>query len=215
MNYARWSGATLLQHPGRPPQDWEDEMQTAGVTQLLADWSNGDKQALNQLMPMVYEELSRMAAGFLRHERPDHTLQTSALVHEAYFRLIEQRHVEWHNRAHFFGIAAQIMRRILVDYARHHGYAKRGGGAMRIRLEEAESLLAEREEDLVALDDALTDLAKADWELARIVELRYFGGLSVQEIGEVCGISTATVNRKWRTARAWLYHTLKGNGDGP
>ncbi len=189
-------------------------MQNAGLTQLLVDWSNGDEQALSRLMPLVYGELSRVAAGFLRHERPDHTLQTSALVHEAYFRLLEQEHVHWRNRAHFFGIAAQIMRRILVDYARHHGYAKRGGGAPKLRLEEAPSLAVERGADLVALDDALTDLARADRELARVVELRYFGGLSVKEIGEVCGISTATVNRKWRAARAWLYHALKGNGDG-
>lgn len=177
------------------------------VTELLVAWSNGDRQALARLLPKVYDELRRLASSYLRHERPDHTLETRALAHEAYLRLVQQERVTWRNRAHFFGVAAQMMRRILVDHARSHGYAKRAGGS-RVSLVEALALPVERAPDLVALDEALTDLATIDAEQAKIVELRFFGGLKTDEIAQVLGISTATVARRWRMVKAWLYHHL-------
>lgn len=179
-----------------PPKD---------VTQLLVDWGKGDKQALDGLMPLVYDELHRIASRYLRRERQGHTLQTTALINEAYMRLVDQNRVSWQSRAHFFGVAAQMMRRILVDHARSHLYAKRGGGAQKLTLDEAIATPQERDLDLVALDDALTTLAEIDPQQGRIIELRYFGGLTIGETAEVLSISPATVKRDWNMAKAWLY----------
>ncbi len=179
------------------------------VTQLLGDWANGNKEAVDKLMPLVYDELRRLAERYLRRERPDHTLQTTALVHEAYLRLIDQRDVRWQNRAHFFAIAAQLMRRILVNYARDKHAIKRGGSGQKVSLDEALTLSATRDVDLVALDDALTGLASIDTQQSRIVELRFFGGLTVEEAAEVLGISPATVKNKWTMARAWLHREIR------
>lgn len=178
------------------------------VTRLLLAWSDGDEHALADLMPRVYDELRSLAASYLRRERPGHTLQTSALVHEAYLRLVDQTRVRWHDRRHFFGIAAQAMRRVLVDHARGHLYAKRGGGARRLSLDEALTAAAESAPELVALDEALDRLAAADPQQAKIVELRFFGGLTGEEIGELLGVSVSTVTRGWRLARAFLYRSL-------
>ena len=175
---------------------------------MLRDWSSGKKEALDALLPLVYDELHRQAARYLRRERIGHTLQTTALINEAYLKLIDQRDVNWQNRAHFFGIAAQAMRRILVDYARQRHSEKRGGGE-NLPLEEiALAISAERSVDLVALDEALTQLAKLDERQSRIVELRYFGGLSIEETAETLHISPATVKNDWRTAKAWLFRKM-------
>jgi RNA polymerase sigma factor (TIGR02999 family) len=179
------------------------------VTNLLAAWSGGDPVALERLMPLVERELHLLASRYLRRERPGHTLQTTALVHEAYLRLVDQRDVRWQSRAHFFGIAAQMMRRILVDHARRIAYARRGGGAAKVSLDEACVVSAERAAELVALDDALLALARLDGRKCRVVELRYFGGLSVEETAEVLGVSTDTVGRDWRAARAFLRRELE------
>jgi RNA polymerase sigma factor (TIGR02999 family) len=178
------------------------------VTQILKDWSTGNREALDQLLPAVYDELRRLANHYLRGERPDHTLQPTALVHEAYLRLIDQRSVSWQNRAHFFGVAAQIMRRILVDHARSHISEKRGGQRRKLSLDEAVSWASERDLDLVALDDALTALSAFDERKGRIVELRFFGGLSVEETAEVLSVSPQTVLRDWSLAKAWLFNEL-------
>ena len=175
------------------------------VTQLLVAWGNGNKAALEKLMPLVYEELRRLAHHYMRREHPGHTLQTTALVNEAYFRLVDQKHVHWQNRAHFFAISAQLMRRILVDHARGHQYAKRGGGAHKVSLDEGAVVAEEQAADLIALDDALRGLAAIDERKSRVVELRFFGGLSVEETAEVLGVSAPTVKRQWRMAKAWLY----------
>ena len=175
------------------------------VTQLLVHWGKGDKQALDRLMPLVYDELHRMASRYLRRERQGHTLQTTALINETYLRIVDQDRVNWQNRAHFFGVAAQMMRRILVDHARSHLYAKRGGGAQKLTLDEAIATPQERDLDLVALDDALTALAEIDPQQSRIIELRFFGGLTIEETAEVLNISPATVKRDWNMAKAWLY----------
>lgn len=174
------------------------------VTQLLKDWGDGDKAALDKLMPLVYEELHRLAHQYMSRERTGHTLQTSALVNEAYFRLIDQKDVQWQNRAHFFGIAAQMMRRILVDHARSRASAKRGGIAHRVSLDEAMIVSEERAADVVALDDALKSLAEIDPRKSQIVELRFFGGLSIEETAEVLKVSPGTVMRDWTLAKAWL-----------
>ncbi|MEE8278523.1 MAG: sigma-70 family RNA polymerase sigma factor [Thermoanaerobaculia bacterium] len=189
--------------------------QTAGeVTQLLVDWSNGDREAEAKLMPVVYDELRKLAARYLKHERSDHTLQTTALVHEAYLRLVDQRRVEWRNSLHFYALAASMMRRILVDHARSHRYAKRGGGARKLSLDEVSELSSERAQHLVAVDDALSSLAEIDPELSKIVELRFFGGLENSEVAELLGVSVPTVVRRWRTAKAWLYRYLdQGSAD--
>lgn len=178
------------------------------VTRLLADWSQGDQGALNELMPLVYQELHRLASIYLRRERPDHTLQSTALVHEAFLRLVDQTRVEWRNRAHFFGVAAQMIRRILVDYARTRRRRKRGGDACKLSLDEAIAAAESKDIDLLALDEALEKLAALDPQQSRIVELRFFGGLSIEETAEVLGISPATVKRDWMMARAWLYQNL-------
>jgi RNA polymerase sigma factor (TIGR02999 family) len=174
------------------------------ITQLLLSWHKGDESALNRLIPLIYQELRRLARRYMGRENPGHTLQTSALIHEAYLRLINQREVEWQNRAHFFAVAAQVMRRILIDHARSHNYAKRGGGAPHFSLDEAAVLSNERAAGLIALDDALTSLAAIDPRKSKIVELRFFGGLTVEETAEVLEISPITVMREWRVAKAWL-----------
>lgn len=178
------------------------------VTRLLQRWSEGEQEALDPLMSAVYDELGELAASYLRRESAGHTLQTSALIHEAFLRLIDQQRVRWRSRAHFFGIAAQAMRRILVDHARSHRYAKRGGGWRRLSLEETCELPGERPSKLEALDDALRDLAVIDPEQAKIVQMRYFAGLNNEEIATCLGRSTRTVTRRWRMARAWLYLEL-------
>ena len=178
------------------------------MTQLLIDWSNGDQAALDQLVPLVNAELRRLAGRYMRRERPGHTLQTSALVNEAYLRLIDQKNVNWQNRAHFFGVAAKLMRQILIDHARTHDSAKRGGGAQQVSLDETAVVSRERSAELLALDEALERLAEFDQRKARIVELRFFGGLNLDETAEVIGISSPTVQREWRSAKAWLHHSL-------
>ncbi len=178
------------------------------VTQLLIDWSNGRQDAVEPLFPLVYEELRRLAHRYMRRERPGHTLQTTAVVHEAYLRLIDQNHVQWQNRAHFFAIAAQMMRRILITNAQSHAYAKRGGGALKVSLDEAAVLSPARAGELIALDEALKSLAVIDVRRSQVVELRFFGGLSNEEIAEVLKISPNTVTRDWNVARAWLYREM-------
>ena len=183
------------------------------VTALLQQWSRGDRDALEKLTPLVYEELRGIAAGYMRDERPGHTLQATALVHEAYVRLIGQKRVSWQNRAHFFGIAAQLMRRILIDHARRRQAAKRcAGGALRLTAGVDVAGEPEQDFDLLAIDGALSRLEQLDAAQARIVELRFFGGLTVEETAEVAGVSTATVKREWRTARAWLRHEVGLDG---
>lgn len=182
----------------------------ADVTALLVNWRNGDQGALDELMPVVYGELRRLAASYLRRERPGHTLQSTAIVHEAFLRLVNQRDVQWRSRAHFYGIAAQMIRRILVDHARQHQAEKRGAGAVRLELEEGMAISPMAEVDLVGLDSALERLAALDERQSRIVELRFFTGLSVEETAEVMGLSPATVKREWSSARAWLFRELKG-----
>jgi RNA polymerase sigma factor (TIGR02999 family) len=180
------------------------------VTQLLVGWSNGDKEALDKLVPLVYDELRKQAARYLRRERVGHTLQTTALIHEAYIRLVDQKNVRWQNRAHFFGIAAQLMRRILVDHARSKGRAKRGGSNIRVSLSQAELKSAGQNLDIVAIDEALERLAKIDEQQSKIVELRFFSGLTVEETAAVLSISPATVKRDWSVARAWLHREISG-----
>jgi len=181
------------------------------VTQLLVAWRNGDQDAGNELMPLVYQELHRLAHQYMSLERPEHTLQTSALVNEAFLRLADQRDVQWQSRAHFLGLAGQMMRRILVDYARSRGYAKRGGGALQVSLEEQLIVSDERSAEVVALDDALQSLAAFDERKSRLVELRFFGGLSIEETAEVLGVSPGTVMRDWTLAKAWLRREMSGN----
>ena len=178
------------------------------VTQLLIEWSNGDKAALDKLMPLVHDELRRLAHRYMSRERSGHTLQTTALVNEAYLRLVNRKGVQWQNRAHFFAIAAQSMRNILVDHARGLAYAKRGGGAAKISLDEAMIVSQERAAEVVALDEVLKELANFDPQQSRIVELRFFGGLTIDETAEVLDLSPATIKREWSTAKAWLYHEL-------
>lgn len=178
------------------------------VTQLLVRWQEGDPRALEELLPLVYGELHRIAYRHLHNERAGHTLQSTALVHEAYCRLVEQDLPAWQNRAHFYAVAAQIMRQILVDHARRQRAAKRGGQAQRLSLEVAEDQAPPVDADLVALDDALNSLAALDAQQGRVVELRFFGGLSIEETSAVLGISVSTVKRDWVTARAWLYREL-------
>ena len=191
----------------------EGRMRTAShspkeVSQLLIDWSSGNKAALDQLIPLVDAELRRLAHQYMRQERPGHTLQTTALVNEAYLRLVDQRHVHWQNRAHFFGIAAQLMRRILVDYARNRRYAKRGGDALRVSLDEAAMVSQDRAAELIALDEALQNLTAIDPRRSQVVELRFFGGLSVEETAEVMKVSSDTIMRDWKMARVWLLREL-------
>ena len=190
-----------LLHTMQPPE---------GITQLLVDWGQGDQAALEKLMPLVYSELRRLASNYLRRERAEHTLQPTALVNEAYLKLVDQRNAKWQNRAHFFGISAQLMRRILVDHARQHRAVKRGGsGQQRLSITSVEKLAKQPEVDLLALNEALDELAKMDPQQSRIVELKFFGGLSIDEVAEVLGIGHATVERDWKLARAWLRRQLE------
>ena len=183
-----------------------------GVTELLQAWSEGDDVALEQLTPLVEEELRRLARAYMRRERPGHTLQTTALVNEAFLRLTDARRVRWQDRAHFLGISARLMRRVLVDHARSRAYRKRGGGAKRVTLDERLVGSPEPGLDLVALDRALTALAAVDARKGRVIELRYFGGFSVEETAEVLGVSSDTVKRDWRLAKLWLLRELAGDG---
>ena len=178
------------------------------VTQLLADWSRSDTAALDKLTPLVYEELRRLAHRYMNRERPEHTLQTTALVNEAYLRLADQREVHWQNRAHFFAVSAQVMRHLLIDHARSRRYVKHGGDVRHVPLDEAAVMSEERATDLIALDEALNDLATLDPRKSKVVELRYFGGLSIEETAEVLKISPITVRRDWRAAKAWLYRAV-------
>ena len=179
------------------------------VSQLLRAWSSGDELALQKLIPLVYEELHRIARRYMGRERKGHTLQTSALVNEAYLRLVDWKNVEWQNRAHFFAASAQLMRRILVDFARNRRYLKRGGGALQVSLAEAEGISLERGTDLLALDDALNSLAAMDQRKSQVVEMRFFGGLSVEETAEVLKVSVETVMRDWKLAKVWLLRELE------
>jgi RNA polymerase sigma factor (TIGR02999 family) len=178
------------------------------ITRLLVAWGDGDQSALDKLVPLVQSELHRLAHHYMGRERPDHTLQTSALVNEAYIRLIDWKNVRWQNRAHFFGVSAQLMRRILVDFARERHYLKRGGGALQVSMSEAAAFAMDKEADLVALDEALVELSEMDRRKAQVVELRFFGGLSVKEVAEVLKISEETVMRDWRLAKVWLLRQL-------
>jgi RNA polymerase sigma factor (TIGR02999 family) len=181
------------------------------VTGLLLAWSEGDEAALEQLLPLVYAELHQQARRYLRGERPGHTLNTTALVNEVYLRLIDASQVRWQNRAHFFAVAARLMRRVLVDFARARNYRKRGGGAQQVSLERALAVSSERSADFVALDEALQTLAALDERKAKVVEMRFFGGLSVAETAEVLQVSPDTVMRDWRLAKVWLLKELSGN----
>lgn len=180
------------------------------VTRLLAQWSNGRRAALDDLMPLVYDELWSLAASYLRRERPDHTLQPTALIHEAFFKLVGQRRVQWQSRAHFFGIAARLMRRILVDHARSRGAAKRPPIASRVPIDDVDVVSQERDVDVLALDRALVRLAAIDPHQERIVEMRFFAGLTVEETAAALDVSPEAVRREWSMARAWLYRTLGG-----
>jgi RNA polymerase sigma factor (TIGR02999 family) len=186
-----------------------NEGETESITQLLIELTDGKRTAADALLPLIYDELRSLAANYLRRERPNHTLQPTALVHEAYLRLVDQTHVNWQNRAHFFGVAAQMMRRILIDHARAHGAGKRGQDFQKISLDDNIDKAAERSAELIALDDALNALAVVDEQKSRIVEMRYFGGLTFEETAEVLGISAVTVKRHWRMAKAWLYGQMQ------
>jgi RNA polymerase sigma factor (TIGR02999 family) len=180
------------------------------ITELLEQWSVGNQSALDRLYPLVYEELRRLARSYMKREQKGHTLQTTALINEAYVRLVDQHNVHWENRSHFFAISAQIMRRILVDHARRYLQAKRGGGALRVSLDEVMIVASERSEEVLMLDEALGNLARVDPRRCQVVELRYFAGLNNEEIASVLKISENTVMRDWNLARAWLYQQLGG-----
>ena len=182
------------------------------ISELLVAWGGGDESALDRLMPLVYGELRRLAHRYMNQERPGHTLQTTALVNEAYLRLVNWRDARWQNRAHFFAVSAQMMRRILVDFARDKQASKRGGDALRVSLSQASAFTVERGADLVALDEALTALAEIDRRKSQVVEMRFFGGVSVKEVAEVLKVSEETVLRDWRLAKVWLYRRMKDEG---
>ncbi|MBA3514997.1 MAG: sigma-70 family RNA polymerase sigma factor [Pyrinomonadaceae bacterium] len=182
------------------------------VSQLLRDWSNGDQAALDKVMPVVYQELRRLAHHYMRKERVGHTLQTTALVNEAYMRLAQYKKMRWQSRTHFFAVSAQVMRRVLVEHARSRNFAKRGGGAQKISLDETAVVSAGRSAEVIAVDDALTDLESWDPRKGKIVELRFFGGLSIEETAEVLKVSPTTVQREWRSAKAWLYRAISEGG---
>ena len=184
------------------------------VTQLLEQWNSGDREALDQLMPLIYGELRKMAKRYMNQQNPGHTLQTTALIHEAYLRMVKQKEKHFENRAHFFGVAAQAMRHILVDYARARGTGKRGGGVRPISLEEAALVTQERAAELVAFDDALKELEKLSTRQSRVVELRYFGGLTVEETAMVLEVSSDTVMRDWSMAKTWLHRALSPASEG-
>lgn len=190
----------------------ENPSTTPQVTQLLIAWGEGDQTARDQLMSLVYEELHRLAHRYMKRESPGHTLQTSALVNEAFVRLVDQKNVRWQNRAHFFGIAAQMMRRILVDYARSRNYAKRGGGGVQISLDEALIVSEARSAEVVSVHEALERLAEFDPRKSQLVELRFFGGLSIDETAEVLRVSPGTVMRDWTLTKAWLRREISSDG---
>jgi RNA polymerase sigma factor (TIGR02999 family) len=194
--------------PGISTRSQPAMMTSEGITQLLADWSNGDQAALEKLMPIVYGELRRLAKSYLRHERPDHTLQPTALVHEAYLRLIDQSAVTWQNRAHFFGIAAEMIRRVLVNHAVARQAEKRGGPVPKLSLDKAVDFFQRQDLNLVALDHALTGLALVDPQQSRIVELRFFGGLTIEETAEILRLSPSTIKREWSVAKLWLLREI-------
>jgi RNA polymerase sigma factor (TIGR02999 family) len=199
----------LPEHKGAQSPD------NSEVSSLLRAWSEGDRAALDRLTPIVYDELRRLAGHYMKGERPGHSLQTTALVNEAYMRLTDYKSMQWQNRAHFFAVSSQLMRRILVDHARRHNL-KRGGGVQHVSLEETSMVGSERAADLVALDDAMHALARIDLRKVQVVEMRFFGGLSVEETAEVLKVSPVTVMRDWSTAKAWLYRELTGEAtDGP
>lgn len=181
------------------------------LTGLLIEWREGDKAALDRLMPLVYDELRRIAHRFVQHERDGHTLQTSALVNEAYLRFAGQRRVDWENRSHFFAVTAQVMRHILIDHARRRRYVKHGGEARQVPIQDAEGMSLQRADELIVLEEALEELAKLDRRKSQVVELRYFGGLSLEETADVLDISLMTVRRDWRAAKAWLYRRIKND----
>jgi RNA polymerase sigma-70 factor, ECF subfamily len=183
------------------------------LTQLLQSWSDGDQEALVKLTPLVYSELHRLAQRYMAQERPDHLLQTTALVNEAFIRLIDWKNVRWQNRAHFFGVSAQLMRRILVDFARTQHYAKRGGDALMVSLSDADAVPHERVADLVALDEALERLSRLDPRQSSVVEMKFFGGMEMEEIAEVLQVSLGTVKRDWSLAKLWLLRELSGESD--
>jgi len=185
------------------------EQSDSDVSLLLRAWSNGDQNALAKLTPIVYDELRRLAGHYMKRERPGHSLQTTALVNEAYMRLVDYKHMQWQDRAHFFAVSAQLMRRILVDHARRHNW-KRGGGILHVSLEEAAVVGGGRSADLAELDDAMNALARIDPRKVQVVEMRFFGGLSVEETAQVLKVSPVTVMRDWSTAKAWLYRELTG-----
>ena len=186
-----------------------DSKPQGDVTQLLQNWSDGSKEALDQLMPVVLDELRRQAQSYMSRERPSHTLEPSALVNEVYLRLVDQNRARWRDRVHFFAVAAQIMRRILVDHARAHQADKRGGWAQKVELDEAADLYEEQRVDLVSLDEALVELGQLDERQTRVVELRFFAGLTIRETAEVLSITHATVSRDWKSAKAWLYRRIR------
>ncbi len=186
-----------------------NESGTGNITNLLLDLTNGNREVVDDLLPLIYGELRRLAANYLRRERSDHTLQPTALVLEAYLRLVDQTQVKWQNRAHFFGMAAQMMRRILVDHARAYKAEKRGSEYQKLSLDENNDRAVERSSELIALDDALNELSAVDEMKSRIIELRYFGGLTVEETAEVLGVTPVTINRHWRMAKAWLFGKMK------
>lgn len=204
-NLRHWDGVSLSS--GEPMSPAPEN-----VTKLLVAWGDGDEAARDELMPLVYQELHRLAHHYMNRERPGHTLQTSALVNEAFVRLIDQKEVRWQNRSHFFGIAAQMMRRILVDYARSRHYAKRGGSAQQVSFNEALIVTEERTAEVLALDEALKGLAEFDPRKSQIVELRFFGGLSIDETAEILKVSPGTVMRDWTLAKAWLRKQIVGVG---
>jgi RNA polymerase sigma factor (TIGR02999 family) len=183
-------------------------LESPDVTQLLKDWSGGDEAAADRLMPLVHEELRRLAHQYMRRENPGHTLQTSALVNEAYLRLVDQSKIQWESRAHFFGIAARLMRQILVDQARRKNFAKRGGGAIRVSLDSANAVAQEQSANVMALDEALKTLEQTDPRKSQIVELRFFGGMSIEETAQALKVSPGTVMREWTFARAWLRNEM-------
>ncbi|MGH9855289.1 MAG: sigma-70 family RNA polymerase sigma factor [Blastocatellia bacterium] len=183
---------------------------TEDVTELLRKWNEGDEQALDQLIPLVYDELQRLARQCLRHERPDHSMHTGTLVHEAYLRLVDCNRVEWRDRQHFFAIAARVMRRVLVDEARKRNHQKRGGGLSLVLLDEAMMLSHERDDELLALNEALERLEQRSERKCRVVELRYFIGLTIEETAEVLGITADIVKREWNSAKRWLHRELNG-----
>jgi RNA polymerase sigma factor (TIGR02999 family) len=192
-----------------PNQAQPEKVAVGEITKLLHAWSEGDQSALDKLTPIVYDELRRLAGGYMKRERPGHSLQTTALVNEAYMRLVDYKRMKWQDRAHFFAVSAQLIRRILVEHARRHNL-KRGGGTQHVSLEEAAVVGGGRSADLVALDEAMKTLARLDPRKEQVVEMRFFGGLSVEETAEVLNVSPVTVMRDWSTAKAWLYRELAG-----